>query len=55
VPATGRKVNGEYIQTFEVDRGLVKKSHLMFDQVQLMTQLGMAPTPAQAQAVKTNR
>src|SRR5881296_1873159 len=55
VPATGRKVNGEYIQTFEVDRGLVKKAHLMFDQVQLMTQLGMAPAPAQPQAVKTNR
>ena len=52
VPATGRKVKGEYVQVFEVDRGLVKKAHLMFDQVQLMTQLGMAPAPPQA-AVKT--
>ncbi|HEX2645926.1 MAG TPA: ester cyclase [Candidatus Dormibacteraeota bacterium] len=50
VPATGRKVKGEYVQIFEVDRGLVKKVDLLYDQVQLMTQLGMAP---QAQAVKT--
>ena len=54
VPATGRKVNGEFLEVFEVDRGLVKNAHLMFDQVQLMTQLGMAPTPA-PQAVKTAR
>src|SRR5207244_10229721 len=47
VPATGRKVKGEFIQIFQVDRGLVKKLNLMFDQVQLMTQLGMAPAPPQ--------
>lgn len=54
IPATGRKTRGEFVQIFEVDRGLVKKSTLMFDQVQLMTQLGMAPAPPQ-QAVKTSR
>jgi predicted ester cyclase len=54
VPATGRKAKGEFVQIFEVDRGLVKKSTLLFDQVQLMTQLGMAPAPPQ-QAVKSNR
>ncbi|GAC1475766.1 MAG: hypothetical protein NVS9B11_10310 [Candidatus Dormibacteraceae bacterium] len=43
VPATGRKVRGEFVQIFEVDRGLVKRDRLIFDQVQLMTQLGMAP------------
>jgi predicted ester cyclase len=43
VPATGRKVRGEYIQILEVDRGLVKRDNLLYDQVQLMTQLGMAP------------
>jgi predicted ester cyclase len=47
VPATGRKVEGEYVQIIEVDRGLVKRSNLIYDQVQLMTQLGMAPAPAQ--------
>jgi predicted ester cyclase len=47
IPATGRKVKGEFIQVFEVDRGLVKRDNLMYDQVQLMTQLGLAPAPPQ--------
>lgn len=47
IPATGRKVKGEFIQVFDVDRGLVKRDSLMYDQVQLMTQLGLAPTPPQ--------
>ncbi len=50
VPATGRKVSGEFIQIFEIDRGLVKRNHLMYDQVDLMTQLGMAPAPQQPAA-----
>jgi len=54
VPATGKKVNGDYVQIFDVDRGLVKKVHMVYDQVQLMTQLGMAPAPPQP-AIKTNR
>lgn len=54
VPATGRKVKGEFVQIFEIDRGLVKKASLLYDQVQLMTQLGMAPSPQQ-QSVKTGR
>ena len=54
IPATGKKVKGEYVQIFEVDRGLIKKAQLMFDQVQLMTQLGMAPAPQQ-QPAKTSR
>jgi predicted ester cyclase len=48
IPATGKKVSGEFLQVFEIDRGLVKRNHLMFDQVDLMTQLGMAPAPPQA-------
>jgi predicted ester cyclase len=47
LPPTGRKVSGEYIQIFEIDRGLVKRDHLMYDQVDLMTQLGMAPAAQQ--------
>jgi len=50
IPATGRKVSGEFIQIFEIDRGLVKRNHLMYDQVDLMTQLGMAPAPQPAAA-----
>ncbi len=48
VPATGRKVSGEFIQIFEIDRGLVKRDHLMYDQVDLMTQLGISPAPQQS-------
>src|SRR3989442_2317487 len=48
IPATGKKVSGEFLQVFEIDRGLVKRNHLMFDQVDLMTQLGMAPAPPKA-------
>jgi predicted ester cyclase len=50
IPATGRKVSGEFIQIFEIDRGLVKRDYLMYDQVDLMTQLGMAPAAPQAAA-----
>ena len=34
VPATGRKVRGEYVEIVEVDRGLVTRDSLIFDQVQ---------------------
>lgn len=54
VPATGRKVRGEFVQILEVDRGLVKRDSLLYDQVQLMTQLGMAPAP-QSQGAGTTR
>ena len=54
VPATGRKVRAEFIEIFEVDRGLVKRDHLVYDQVQLMTQLGLAPA-APDQASKAAR
>lgn len=55
VPATHHKVKGDFVQLFEIDRGLVKSAHLMYDQVQLMTQLGMAPAPPQTQPVKSAR
>jgi len=55
VPATGRKVNGEFVQIVEIDRGLIKRSSLVYDQVQLMTQLGLAPAPPQPQPAKTGR
>jgi len=54
-PATGKKVSGEFIQVFEIDRGLVKRNHLMYDQVDLMTQLGMAPAPPKAAAAAKSK
>jgi predicted ester cyclase len=55
VPATGRKVKGEFIQIFEIDRGLVKRDNLLYDQVQLMTQLGMAPAAQGGQQARSSR
>jgi predicted ester cyclase len=54
VQATGRKVRGEFIRIFEVDRGLVKRDNLIYDRAQLMTQLGLAPA-APTQASKAAR
>jgi predicted ester cyclase len=54
VPATHRKVKGEFIQILEVDRGLVKRDNLIYDQAQLMTQLGLAPA-APSQTAKSTR
>jgi predicted ester cyclase len=54
VPATGRKIRGEFIQVLEVDRGLVKRNNLIYDQVQLMTQLGLTPA-APDQAARSAR
>src|ERR1700694_2855 len=53
VPATGRKVRGEFVQIFEVDRGLVKRNRLLFDQVRLMTRIVVAPPPS-SQAARSN-
>ena len=47
IPATGRKVKAEFIQVFDIDRGLVKRDNLIYDQVQFMTQLGLSPAPLQ--------
>ena len=52
VPPTGKKVAGEFVQVIEIDRGLVKRNSLMFDQVDLMTQLGLAPAPAKTAATR---
>src|SRR4030081_2021306 len=54
IPATHRKVKGEFVQILEVDRGLVKRDNLIYDQAQLMTQLGLAQA-APSQTAKSAR
>src|SRR2546428_4728571 len=49
-PPTGRRLSGEFARVFEIDRGLVKRNSLMYDQVEIMTQLGMAPAGAKSTA-----
>jgi predicted ester cyclase len=48
VPPTQKKVRGEYIGVSEFRDGKLVRQSLMFDRLQLMEQLGLAPAPAAA-------
>ena len=48
IPATHRRLNGRGVQIFRVEGDAVVDTRLYFDQVQIMTQLGLMPEPAQA-------
>jgi len=50
MPATGRTVNGTYCLVSKVRDGLFISGNLYFDQVELMSQLGLMPAPAEATA-----
>ena len=49
IPATHRRLNGRGVQIFRVEDDAVVDTRLYFDQVQIMTQLGLMPEPAEAQ------
>jgi len=46
VPATNRRLSGRGLQMFRVQGGKIVEEHLYFDQVQLLTQLGLMPEAA---------
>ena len=46
VPATGRSLKGRGVQIFKVEGDAVVETRLYFDQVQVMTQLGLMPEAA---------
>ena len=48
IPATHRRLNGRAVQIFRVEDDAVVDTRLYFDQVQVMTQLGLMPEPAPA-------
>jgi predicted ester cyclase len=48
VPATGRRLKGRGVQIFRVEGDAVVDTRLYFDQVQILTQLGLMPEPAPA-------
>jgi steroid delta-isomerase-like uncharacterized protein len=48
IPATHRTLNGRGVQIFRVEGETVADTRLYFDQVQVMTQLGLMPEPATA-------
>ncbi len=47
MPATGKTLKGEYCLIAKVRDGLFVSSNLYFDQVQVLTQLGLMPAPAE--------
>ncbi len=48
IPATHRHLKGRGVQILHVQNGEVADTRLYFDQVQVMTQLGLMPEPATA-------
>jgi steroid delta-isomerase-like uncharacterized protein len=46
IPATHKRLQGRAAQVFKVEGDSVTETHLYFDQVQIMTQLGLMPEPA---------
>jgi predicted ester cyclase len=48
VPATHKRLTGRAVQLFKVEDDVVTHTRLYFDQVEIMTQLGLMPEPARA-------
>jgi predicted ester cyclase len=48
IPPTNRRLNGHGVQILKVDGDVVTDTRLYFDQVQILTQLGLMPEPAAA-------
>ena len=48
IPATGRQLTGRGTQLIRVEGDKVAEFHLYFDQVEVLTQLGLMPEPATA-------
>jgi steroid delta-isomerase-like uncharacterized protein len=50
IPATNRELRGRGVQILRIEDGLVVDTRLYFDQVDVMTQLGLMPETAPATA-----
>jgi predicted ester cyclase len=50
IPATNKKLDGRSVQIVKVEGDVVTDTRLYFDQVQVLTQLGLMPEPAAATA-----
>lgn len=48
IPPTGKRVNLTYSEHYEVEEGLIVSARLLFDRLDLLEQLGVAPAPAPA-------
>jgi steroid delta-isomerase-like uncharacterized protein len=50
IPATHKQLTGRGVQIFRIQGGMIADTRLYFDQVQIMTQLGLMPEPASTTA-----
>lgn len=50
IPPTGRRLEGRFVDIFEVRDGRIVSDHLTFDRLELMEKLGLMPAPAGAGA-----
>jgi steroid delta-isomerase-like uncharacterized protein len=50
IPATNRRVTGRGVQIVRIRDGAIAEFRLYWDQVQVLTQLGLMPEPAATQA-----
>lgn len=48
IPATNRRLRGRGVQILRIEGGTVADTRLYFDQVQVLTQLGLMPEPSTA-------
>jgi len=48
IPATNRQLRGRGVQILRIEGDAVVDTRLYFDQVQVLTQLGLMPEPAAA-------
>jgi predicted ester cyclase len=48
IPPTGKCVDLPYSEYFEVEGGVIVSARLVFDRLELLEQLGVAPAPARA-------
>jgi predicted ester cyclase len=48
IPPTGRRVEGPYVDIYDFEGERLVRDRLVFDRMQLMEQLGLAPVPAGA-------
>jgi steroid delta-isomerase-like uncharacterized protein len=50
IPATHRHLTGRAVQILRIEGGAITVTRLYYDQVQVLTQLGLMPEPAAARA-----
>jgi steroid delta-isomerase-like uncharacterized protein len=48
IPATGKQVTGHGIDLFRVEGGKIVEERLYFDQIEILSQLGVTPAPVTA-------